>query len=89
MIFIDLDNTLYNQEHILRYVFGRICEKLEKRFNLSKSKTSKYLLNLVKKGTLRYKIFDDLISKFDLKVSSEGLVKLYQKFKVKYLKTIR
>ncbi|RIB35347.1 MAG: hypothetical protein BXU00_02365 [Candidatus Nanoclepta minutus] len=86
MIFIDLDNTLYNQEQILRYAFGKISEELKKEFNLNKSKTFRYLLNLVKKKTLRYKIFDDLVSKFNLEISSEELVKLYREFNLEFLK---
>jgi len=86
MIFIDLDNTLYNQEQILRYVFKKISEELEKEFDLNKSKIFRYLLNLVKEKTLRYKIFDDLISKFNLEISSEELVKLYRRFNLEFLK---
>jgi len=87
MIFIDLDNTLYNQEQILRYVFSKISEDLEKRFNISKPKTFEYLLNLVKKKTLRYRIFDDLVSKFNLEIPPEELVKLYREFNIDFLKT--
>jgi len=87
VIFIDLDNTLYNQEQILRYVFSKIGEELEKRFNLDKSKASRYLLGLVKEKTLRYRIFDDLISRFDLEISPEELVRLYREFHLEFLRS--
>jgi len=86
MIFIDLDNTLYNQEQILRYVFSKISKEIERRFDINKSETFEYLLNLVKEKTLRYKIFDDLVSKFNLEVSPEELVKLYREFSLDFLK---
>lgn len=87
MIFIDLDNTLYNQEQILKYVFSKISEELERRFNINKSKTYNYLLNLVRKRTLRYKIFDDLVSRFNLEIPPSELVNLYRKFNIEFLQT--
>ena len=85
MIFIDLDNTLYDQGQYLKFVFRRISKIIEEEFKISSSEIYNYLFNLVKEKTLRYPIFDSLTSRFDLGISPGELVKMYRTLSMEYL----
>lgn len=85
MIFVDLDNTLYNQGQYLKFVFRKISRVIEEEFKVNSSKVYSYLLSLVREKTLRYPVFDSLISKFSLNISSKELINLYRVFTKEYL----
>ena len=85
MIFIDLDNTLYDQGQYLKFVFRRISKIIEEEFKISSSEIYNYLFNLVKEKTLRYPIFSSLTSRFDLGISPGELVKMYRTLSMEYL----
>lgn len=85
MIFVDLDNTLYDQGQYLKFVFRRISKIIEEEFKISSSEIYNYLFNLVKEKTLRYPIFSSLTSRFDLGISPGELVKMYRTLSMEYL----
>jgi hypothetical protein len=85
MIFIDLDNTLYNQELYLKYVFKKIGKYIEENFDINSNKIYNDLMNITKLKTLRYPIFDFIINKYNLDIDSKKLVELYRKHNIKYL----
>jgi len=89
MIFVDLDNTLYNQEQILRYVFRRISRFIEAEFGVPWAEVFSYLMNAAKSKTLRYPIFNDLVNLLHLDVSPRRLVELYRLYVVEYLERRR
>lgn len=85
MIFIDLDNTIYNQKQILDYVFLEIGKYIEKRYDIPKNIIKEFLIKITKEKTLRYKIFDSLIEKFKLELDKKELLNLYKRKTEEYL----
>ena len=86
MIFIDLDNTVYNQGQYLRYVYKEISKFIEKEFKINSKDVYKYLVNITKTKTLHYPIFDDLVKDFKIDIDPKELVNMYRKLVIDYLK---
>jgi len=89
MIFVDLDNTLYNQEQILRYVFRRIGRFIEAEFGIPWVEVFSYLMDAAKSKTLRYPIFNDLVNLLHLDISPRRLAEMYRLYTVEYLERRR
>lgn len=87
MIFVDLDNTLYNQEQYLKFVFKEIGKHLKKRTNINKEIIYKFLFDIVKAKTMSFPIFDYLVKYFRLDIDPRELVELYREFSVLFLKS--
>jgi len=86
---VDLDNTLYNQEQILRYVFGRISRFIEAEFGIPRVEVFNYLMNTVKSKTLRYPVFNNLVARLHLDFSPRKLTEMYRLYTVEYLEKHR
>ena len=83
VIFFDLDNTLYDSEIYYTRAFKSISEFLEKEFKVEQESSFDFLYSNWKKTTSMYnQMFDDVINKFDLKISTFDLVKIFNEQEV-------
>ncbi len=83
VIFFDLDNTLYDSEIYYTRAFKSISEFLEKEFKVEQESSFDFLYSNWKKTTSMYnQMFDDVINKFDLKISNFDLVKIFNELEV-------
>ena len=83
VIFFDLDNTLYDSEIYYTRAFKSISEFLEKEFKVKQESSFDFLYSNWKKTTSMYnQMFDDVINKFDLKISTFDLVKIFNEQEV-------
>ena len=83
VIFFDLDNTLYDSEIYYTRAFKSISEFLEKEFKVEQESSFDFLYSNWKKTTSMYnQMFDDVIDKFDLKISTSDLVKIFNEQEV-------
>ena len=83
VIFFDLDNTLYDSEIYYDRAFKSISEFLQKEFKVEQESSFDFLYSNWKKTTSMYnQMFDDVIDKFDLKISTSDLVKIFNEQEV-------
>ena len=83
VVFFDLDNTLYDSEKYYMRAFKSVSEHLQKQFKIEQKTTFDFLYSNWKKTTSMYnKIFDDVIEKFDLRISTLDLVKIFNEQEV-------
>ena len=83
VIFFDLDNTLYDSEIYYTRAFKSISEFLQKEFKVEQESSFDFLYSNWKKTTSMYnQMFDDVINKFDLKISTFDLVKIFNEQEV-------
>ena len=83
VIFFDLDNTLYDSEIYYDRAFKSISEFLQKEFKVEQESSFDFLYSNWKKTTSMYnQMFDDVINKFDLKISTFDLVKIFNEQEV-------
>ena len=83
VIFFDLDNTLYDSEIYYTRAFKSISEFLEKEFKVEQESSFDFLYSNWRKTTSMYnQMFDDVIDKFDLEISTFDLVKIFNEQEV-------
>ena len=83
VIFFDLDNTLYDSEIYYTRAFKSISEFLQKEFKVEQESSFDFLYSNWKKTTSMYnQMFDDVIDKFDLEISTFDLVKIFNEQEV-------
>ncbi len=77
-IFFDLDNTLFDVSEYYLAAFMDVAKFVEINFNIPKEKSYTFLKQLWNDKTSRYtRLFDDLISEFDIDVNAKKLVDIF------------
>ena len=87
MIFIDLDNTLYNQEQYLKPVFRKIAKVVQRESGVNQRVVYEYLMRTARTKTMHYPVFDSLVEGLKLDVDPKGLVKLYRELSTEYFRS--
>ncbi|BCU69987.1 hypothetical protein [Stygiolobus caldivivus] len=86
MIFIDLDNTLYNQEQYLKPVFRKIAKAVQRKCGTNSRVVYEYLVRTVRAKTMHYPVFDSLVEDMRLDIDPKDLVKSYRELSIEYFK---
>ena len=86
MIFIDLDNTLYDQGQYLKPVFRKIAKVVQRECGTNWRVIYGYLMDTARTKTMHFPIFNSLVEGLRLNIDPEDLVKLYRELSVEYLR---
>ena len=82
-IFIDLDNTIYNQEPLIRYALREICKKIDGE--LDRHACFRTFMKILRSKGLHARIFDRFLERTSIDVEIDDLVKMFREKQFEYI----